>query len=172
MAEQISDFARPADPVGRALFFISYIFALFGGVVMAGLTLMTVLSVFGRWLFSKPIYGDFEMVAMGTAVAVFLFLPYCQMKKGNVVVDLFLSGTPVRFQRFFDMVGDLILGAISGMLCWRMVLGGTDMLSYNEVSMILGIPVWIAFPFAVAAFALLALCCVYSAAGNAREVVR
>jgi TRAP-type C4-dicarboxylate transport system permease small subunit len=148
------------------------VFALAGGVLMAWLAVMTVISVFGRWLFSAPIYGDFEMVAMGTAVSVFLFLPYCQMRKGNVVVDVFLNWAPNRVQRFFDLIGQLVLATIAGALAWRMWLGAEDMLKYNEISMILGIPVWIAFPFGVAGFAMLAVCCLYDAGKSAREVLK
>ena len=71
---------------------------------MVGLAGMVVVSVLGRWLFSAPVFGDFEMVGMGTAIAVFLYLPYCHMRRGNVIVDLFLSRTPKRLQIFFDVI--------------------------------------------------------------------
>ncbi len=31
--------------------------------------------------------GDFELVQMATAVAAFCFLPYCQLRRGNIFVD-------------------------------------------------------------------------------------
>lgn len=153
----------PTDWVGRLLLSISYVFAMVAGLIMTALTIMVVVSVFGRWLFSAPIFGDFEMVAIGTAVAVFLMLPYCHMKRGNVVVDLFMTWAPQKFQMFLDVLGALVLAAISILLAWRMVIGGFDMVEYNEVSYILAIPLWWAFPFGVSSFVLLAACSLYTA---------
>lgn len=172
MTEDTHDFARPDDVVGRALFSCSYAFVLLGGFIMAGLAVMVVVSVLGRWLVSIPVYGDFEMVAMGTAVSVFLFLPYCHLEKGNVICDLFLSWAPKKLQILCDVVSALILGVIAAVIAWRMTLGGLDMFSYGETSMILGIPTWWAFPFAVASMGLLALCCLYTAVRDFLEVVR
>lgn len=154
---------RPADPVGRVLFSVSYGLAVTGGVLMAGLASMVIVSVLGRALISTPIYGDFEMVAMGNAVAVSMFLPYCQLKKANVVVDLFLSRAPVMLQRRLDGVGSLILMAISAMLTWRLWVGTLEMHEVHETTMILGITIWWAFPPITFSFAVLTLACLYTA---------
>jgi len=162
----------PTDPIGRALFGLAYVFVLIGSVIMAGVTLMTVISVLGRWLFLSPVYGDFELAAIGTAVAVFLFLPYGHLQKGNVVVDLFLSWAPQRVQVLLDGLSGAVLGVIGAVLAWRMYLGGVDMLGVGEVTTIVGMPIWYAFPFAVASGALLALCCFYTAARDLTSVLR
>ncbi len=172
MAENKKDFARPHDWVGRALFSCSYVFVLLGGVIMTGLAIMVVASVLGRWLVNSPVYGDFEMVAMGTAISVFLFLPYCHLERGNVICDLFLAWAPKKFQLMCDVVAAVILGLIAGTIAWRMAYGGLDMFSYNETSMILGIPTWWAFPFGVASMALLTLCCAYTAVRDFLGVIR
>lgn len=172
MAEIQTKAARPADPVGRALFFCSYIFVLAGGFLMATLTIMTVVSVFCRYLFSVPIPGDFELVTMGTAIAVFLFLPYCHLQRGNIVVDLFLSWAPRKVQVFFDGLSGLLLAAIAGGLAWRMIYGGLDMHRYNDVSYILALPTWPVFAVAAPALLLLAASCVYTAGRDFREIAR
>lgn len=170
MAESQTETARPADPVGRALFFCSYLLVLAGGLLMAALTVMTVISVLGRYLFSAPISGDFELVTMGTAVAVFLFLPYCHLQRGNIVVDIFLSWAPQKLQVFFDGLSGLLLAAIAGGLSWRMIHGGLDLHRYTEVSYILALPVWPIFPVAVLALALLSASCLYTAFNDFREI--
>ena len=59
----------------------------------------------GRWLLQlRPINGDFEMVQMATAIAVFSFLPYCQARRGNIVVDTFTSWLPRAHQRLHRCV--------------------------------------------------------------------
>ena len=172
MAEIQTERARPTDPVGRALHFCSYVLVLMGGFLMTALTVMTVVSVVGRYLFNSPIQGDYELVTMGTAIAVFLFLPYCHLQRGNVVVDLFLSWAPRKVQTFFDGASGLLLAAIAGILAWRMIFGGLDLHHYNEVSYILALPIWPIFPCAVLALGLLSAACLYTAIRDFREITR
>ncbi len=139
---------------------------------MAALTVMTVVSVTGRALFSAPIYGDFELIEIGTAVAMFLFLPYCHLMRGNVVVDLFLSWAPKRVQILCDALSGLLLAAIAGGFGWRMVLGSMDMNRYNDVSYILALPTWPGYAMAAAALFLLAVTSVYTAVRDFAEISR
>jgi TRAP-type C4-dicarboxylate transport system permease small subunit len=133
---------------------------------------MTVVSVVGRYLFSTPIQGDYELVTMGTAIAVFLFLPYCHLQRGNVVVDIFLSWAPRGVRTFFDGASGLLLAAIAGGLAWRMIYGGLDMHRYGEISYILALPVWPIFPCAALALGLLSAACLYTAFRDFREMVQ
>jgi TRAP-type C4-dicarboxylate transport system permease small subunit len=167
-----AEVAWPTDTPGRILFGLAYVFVLFGSVIMAAVILMTVMSILGRWLFLTPVYGDFELAAIGTAVAVFLFFPYSHLKKGNVVIDLFLSWAPPRAQIFLDAVSSAALGVIGAVLAWRMYLGGVDMLRGGDITTIVGMPIWYAFPFAVASGVLLALCCLYTAIKDLRTALR
>ncbi len=172
MAETQSDSARPTGPVGRALLYCSFLLAVAGGLLMASLAIMTVVSVIGRKFFAAPVPGDFELMQVGNAVAVFLFLPYCHLMRGNVIVDIFLSWAPRRVQIFCDAMAGLILSSIAGMLAWRAALGGIDMFHYNEVTYILGIPIWPAFPFAALSLALLSLNAIHTALRDLRDCVR
>ncbi len=135
------------------------IFALAGGLVLTALTLVTVVSVICRALFNSPIPGDFEMVELGCAVAVSSFLPYCQIQEGNVIVDLFTAKAPKGVIRFLGALGDLVFMAISGLICWRLFHGCIDLKEYEEVTMVLGIPIWWAYPPVIVSFALLTLTC-------------
>ena len=48
-------------------------------------------SVIGRYLFSAPIPGDYDIVGILCGCAIFAFLPYCQLKRGNVLADFFTA---------------------------------------------------------------------------------
>lgn len=172
MAEIQTQNARPTDPVGRILFLCSYILVLIGGFTMAALVVMTVVSVLGRYFLSSPIFGDFELVEIGTAIAVFLFLPYCHLMRGNVVVDLFLSWAPKRVQTFFDALSGLLLAALAGGFGWRMALGSQDMLKYNDVSYILALPTWPMYAIAAPALVLLSICGLYTAVRDFKALSR
>ena len=102
------------------------------------------------------------MVEVGCAVAVFLFLPYCQITRGNVIVDFFTAGVPAWRHHWLDAAGSLIHAVIAALLTWRMLLGGLDMYAYEEQTMILGMDRWWGFVPIVFATALLTLVCVYT----------
>ena len=73
--------------------------AYFGGFILAIIAVVTVASIIGRALLPfglGPIKGDFEIVEIGCAIAVFSFLPLAQLRRGHVTVDIFVSALPAR----------------------------------------------------------------------------
>lgn len=150
----------------RGVFAASRVWALMGGLVLLAVMLMTVLSVAMRAVLGFPILGDFELVEMGTAIAVFAFLPYCQQARGNVVVDVFTQKAPARMNAVLAATGSLLLTLFAVLLLWRMAWGGWDFYRYDEETTNLGIPRWWAFPPILVSLALWAL---VSAATFARD---
>ena len=104
---------------------------------------------------SASISGIVDLIELGTSTAVFAFLPYCQLKRSNVVVDFVMSRTPSRAKTFCDAIGSLVYLAIALILTWRLVLGGFDMHRYNESFTTIGFPRWISFPYAAVCMAIL-----------------
>lgn len=158
--------------VERVLHLTASAFAVAGGLLLCVLASLTVISVLSRALFSLPVPGDFEIVAMGTAIAAFLCLPWCQMNRGQIRADLFLDRLSPRAAGLLDAVGGLLCTIIAAAFCWRMSLGFVDAIRDRDVTVILGLPLWWAYPFAIAAFALLAACCAYTASQDIRGVSR
>ena len=154
--------ARPTDPVGRVLYWISRWMAVFGGVILFILAVLTTISVFGRKFFDSPVQGDFELVAIGTGVAVFACLPYCQLMRGNVLVDFFMNNAPTRAKTIADIIAGLIFLAIGLMLTWRMIYGAIDMHDVNEVSMTIGFPRWTTFPISIVFMSFLVIIIIYT----------
>ncbi len=152
----------------RRLHRVSAWFAMGGGVVLTAMVVLVVISILGRALFSSPVPGDFEIVALGTAVAIFLFLPYCYMQKGNVAVDIFISRMPPAAQRAMDVLAATLFGLVAALFTWRSVFGLADTVRNGDISMILGFPVWVVHPFGVASFALLTVCCFHTAVQTMR----
>jgi TRAP-type C4-dicarboxylate transport system permease small subunit len=141
-------------------------FAVAAGLLLGTLALLVVASVTGRALLGRPIPGDFEIVAIGMAVAVCLCLPWCHVQRGNVVVEIFPARASPRFTRLLDGVSALLYAAIAALFAVRMTAGLVDVATYQDISVILGIPLWWAYPPAVASFALLAAACVSTALGD------
>ncbi|MGH8630902.1 MAG: TRAP transporter small permease, partial [Burkholderiales bacterium] len=82
--------------------------AFLGGAITTVIALTSVTSITLRSLGFQPIQGDFELVQVGLAAAIALFLPWCQLKGGNILVDFFTAGASVRTQRRLDCIGAVL----------------------------------------------------------------
>ena len=162
MSEGLEQSYRPTDKVGRVLFALTKALALFGGAVVGLMAIMTTTSIFGRAFLSSPIAGDIELIEIGTSTAVFAFLPYCQMVRGNIIVDFFLASAPYRVKSFFDFIGGLMFLGIGCLLTLRMIFGGIDLYNYGETTGVLAIPRWISFPYGVLCLTLLVVVVAYT----------
>lgn len=169
MSELGESHTRPTDPVGRVLHVVTRALALVGGLVLCAMALLTTISVTGRSFLNMPVLGDFELIAVGTGVAVFAFLPYCHLMRENVLVDFFLSATPFRVRTFFDIVANLFYTVIIVIMTWRMTLGGIDLYELDQMTMILELPLWWTFPAAILCLVLLTMVCVYSLVRSINE---
>ena len=97
---------RPDDKFGRFLLYLSTLLSIVGGCVLILIVIINVFSIIGRVLFSSPLLGDFELVEMGCAIAIFSFLPICHFKNGNVIVDFFSFRFPTYIKQFFNFIRD------------------------------------------------------------------
>jgi TRAP-type C4-dicarboxylate transport system permease small subunit len=131
--------------------------AIAAGLLMVFITLMTVTSVIGRDFFSKAITGDFELSGAACGAAVGLFMPWCQYKRGNIIVDFFTAKASVATQGLLDRMGALVLGIVMAVLTWRTTLGGISAYNSNSGTMMLGFPEWIVYSAIVPGLALTAL---------------
>jgi TRAP-type C4-dicarboxylate transport system permease small subunit len=145
------------------------LFAGIGGLTLLGMMLVTVASVVLRGVTGKPIPGDYELVEMGSAITIFCFLPWCQVNGGNVLVDIFTQKAGLRSRAWLEALGDLLYALIAALILWRLVLGGMELKSYDEQSMVLRLPIWWGFVVIVPAVALLAVTCVATFAGHLRD---
>lgn len=169
MSEFAETSTRPTDPVGRVLYQIAKWLAVCGGVILFAMAVLTTISVTGRAALSAPIAGDFELVAIGTGLAVFAFLPWCQLERGNVLVDFFMAKTPVRTRVLADIVGGIFYILIASLLTWRLIFGAIDMYQYNEVTMTINFPRWTTFPISVALLGFLVVVIAYTIGRSVAE---
>lgn len=156
-------------PVPGWLAALCRFFAAIGGLVLLAMMLMTVVSVLKRSLLGAPVPGDFELVEIGSAIAIFCFLPWCQISGGNVLVDFFTSKSTARSNHLLEAVGDLIFLLIAALLTWRLFHGGTEMREYGEQTMVLRIPLWWSFPIIIPAMILLVATCAATMIGHIRK---
>lgn len=131
--------------MSTTIYGVSRFMAWLGALVLSAIALMSVTSIAGRALSGfglGPVPGDFELVEAGTALAVFCFLPWCHLKRGHAVVDLFWSAYPPPMQRALEILCDALMLAVWLLLVWRMGIATADYRANGEVSFILQMPVW------------------------------
>ncbi len=129
----------------RALSAASVALALLGAVVLVAVAALTVASIAGRWLADAPIAGDVELVQLGTAAAIALFLPYCQLHGSHLVVDLFTARADACFNRRLDRMANVASAVVLALLAARAATGVADLSRAHETSMVLGIPLWLPY---------------------------
>lgn len=143
--------------------------AILGGIVLLLVVLMHTWSVIGTQ-FGMPFPGDFEMTEVGICIAVFAFLPYCQMTDANVTADIFTSRASPRWIAVFSLAASIIALGFSLLLMWRMYAGMLDQKEYDYTTAILQFPHWIAFIPILISLALLAIASLFTLQKSARNI--
>ncbi len=131
--------------------------AILAGLLMVVITLIVCGAVFSRALFGKPLLGDFELVELTMAVAVAAFMPYCQIRRGHIIVDFFTQNASQGVRDLLDRLGLVTIGLVLALVGWRTALGGLSSLKSQTVTMLLQFPEWIAYMAMVPPLALAAV---------------
>lgn len=119
--------------------------AILAGVLMTAITLVTCASLIGRNTVGATLMGDYELTAVTAGAAVALFLPWAQLRRGNIIVDFFTAKVPDRINAGLDRLGALVLALVMLLLAWRTVVGGLHAYESQTTTMMLGFPEWIVY---------------------------
>lgn len=128
--------------------------AIFAGLLLTVITLMTCASLIGRNALGVTLAGDFELTGVAAGAAVALFLPWCQLRRGNIIVDFFTARASAGTQRGLDRLGALLLGLCMALLTWRTGVGGLAAWETQSGTMMLGFPEWVVYAAMTPALAL------------------
>ena len=144
--------------------------ALLGGAVLLAIMLVTSLNIgayaldrlaamWGGNVYGITGYEDFVILAI--AAAGTMFLPYCQYKRGHVVVDVFSKLMSPQIQKVLDLAWLLLVTVLMLFLAYWMIFGLLEVKNDNALTAILGWPVW---PSYVPGILSLLLCALVSGA--------
>jgi TRAP-type C4-dicarboxylate transport system permease small subunit len=160
--------SRDADSAGRAgwraaakdaMEAVTRALALAGGVFLVAATVITLVSVIGRYGFGRPVPGDYELVEITCAVGVFLFFPYTQAMSGNIAAEFFTAGLAARWRHVLDIANDVVFTLVAIVLTWRLAAGLLEKFASGETTILIRIPLWWAYSVAVLSMALLTIVC-------------
>lgn len=144
--------------------------ALLAGGLVVGVALLTCVSLLGRNTMGATLAGDFELTGVAAGAAIALFLPWCQLRRGHIVVDFFTARAGARTQALLDRFGALVLGLMLAAIAWRSMLGGLNAWRNHSGTMMLNFPEWIVYALMVPPLALAAVIAVAQFARGFREV--
>ena len=119
--------------------------AIAAGLLLTVITLMTCVSLIGRNTTGWTIVGDFELSGSAAGAAIALFLPWCQVRRGNIIVDFFTARASAATNAALDRLGALLLAVAMALLAWRSAIGGWNAWTSQTGSMMLGFPEWIVY---------------------------
>ena len=168
--------------IGRGVEALAKGWAILGGTLLVALSVMTVVSIIGRALTGYglgPVPGDYELVANGCAIAIFAFLPWCQLRRGHVTVDIFINRLSSRAVAVFGCLGDALVLVVSAVIARQLYLGwgekfpyGSDALRdalamgykpfFAETTYELQIPVWMPYTAALIGAVLMVIVAAYT----------
>jgi TRAP-type C4-dicarboxylate transport system permease small subunit len=165
--EELSRF----DALQRWISRLAGILCGFGGLCLVAACVLTGLSILGS-LTIRPIPGEIELVEALCGFAVFAFLPFCQLKRGHVGVDLLISAFGPRAMNVTQLIGDIIIAVLFALVTWRHGIGLMDKFENGETTPLLLMPIW--WGFAVAMVLLLAnvIVCLFIILADLREIRR
>jgi TRAP-type C4-dicarboxylate transport system permease small subunit len=106
---------------------------------MMGLTLVDVL---GRYLFSWPIPGGFEMTEVALATLIFAGLPLVTARDEHVTVDLFDRLIPGAVRHVRDALISLIAGGVVAAIGYHVWQKALESKAYGDITATIHIPLW------------------------------
>ena len=131
---------------------IRYALGVICGMVLLFMMMLTVTDVAGRFLFSKPLPGSFEIMEFGLAIVVFSALPLVTWDRGHITVSLlekYFKGKFARFQQLFTLGGSAL---IMGIVSWRLWIQGDRLVVSGSITGFLEWPI-APISYAMSAFA-------------------
>ena len=137
--------------------------AILAGLLLTVITLMTCASLVGRNTLGITITGDFELTGVAAGAAIALFMPFCQVQRGNIIVDFFSARFSIKTNAGLDRIGALLVALLFALLAWRTTLGGVNSWRTNSETQIIGFPEWIAYASMVPPFVLAMVIGLYQA---------
>lgn len=144
---------------------------LFGGFCLVVACGLTVASIVGG-LTIRPLPGEIELVEALCGLAVFAFLPFCQLKRGHVGVDILISAFGPKAMNWTQLIGDVVITLLIGLVTWRHAVGTMDKIGNGETTPLLLMPVWWGFAIALAILIANVIVCLFVIAVDIRDIRR
>ena len=149
--------------VAKVLESLAKFCAILAGILLTAITLLTCASLIGRNTIGVTLAGDFELTGVVAGAAIALFLPICQWRQGNIIVDFFTAKASAQTNARLDRLGALLVALTLGLMAWRTTVGGLSAWGNQSGTMMLGFPEWIVYTCLVPPLVLTAVIALWQA---------
>ena len=153
----------------KAVNLLAVVLVAAGGLCLIAACALTGLSILGA-LTTSPIPGEIEVVELLCGLAVFCFLPFCQLKRGHVGVDLFVSAFGPKAMNVTQLAGDIIIAILFALVTWRHWLGFLDKFENGETTALLLWPIWWGYAVALALLIANVIVCLFIILADLRDI--
>lgn len=126
--------------------------ATLAGVVLAGIMMLTVVDVIGRYVFSRPVPGASELTEVAMAILIYAGLPVVSARNAHIAVDFGGAGRSERFKRTRDSIVHVLCALILAVVAWRLWVYAEQIRESKDVTEYLRMP-QAPFAFVMSVFA-------------------
>ena len=110
-------------------------------LVLMLLMIITFIDVLGRYLFSAPLPGAFELTEIMMAMLIFAGLPLVSRANQHVTVNLIVGILSPIIQHFQRLITQAIMAVVLAVMAWRMWIKAEEMLEQGDETAYLLLPI-------------------------------
>lgn len=113
---------------------------LITAVLLFMMMILTLLDVFGRYLFNSPIMGAYEITELMLVVLIFAGIPLAGANDEHIAVDLIDGVVPRVIAKVRDIMIALVMAVVLGALSKSIWHKGLEAIKYGDQSAMLQVP--------------------------------
>jgi TRAP-type C4-dicarboxylate transport system permease small subunit len=108
------------------------------------LMIVTAVNVIGRQFFNSPLQGYIDAEEMLMALLVYLSMPYCQLKEGNIRFELFMARVLKQGRLYHSVEALYLLFALAGfaLIAFYTTETALDAYTAHDVTSTTHWPIW------------------------------
>ena len=110
------------------------------GTVLFVMMMITAVDVAGRYLFSRPLAGGFELTEMMLAALIYCGLPLVSARREHIVIDTFDPLFSRRLKRGLDMVAEVVCAVALAGVGFLIFLRAGRVVEYGDTTSVLKLP--------------------------------
>lgn len=120
------------SPIERWVYKTVLAMGIIAAVGLTAMMLITIYDITMRFLFSKPIYGVYELVGMVLVLTSSFGFALCQKDKAHITITLITDMLPPKIKAFTELFGLLMSFICYGIITYMM---GVDTIEFFERGM-------------------------------------
>ncbi len=109
-------------------------------ILLFMMMLLTLLDVFGRYLFNSPIMGAYEITELMLVILIFAGIPLASANDEHIAVDLIDGVMPPFIVKVRDILISLTMSVVMGALSISVWHKGLEAIKYGDQSAMLHVP--------------------------------